>query len=904
MTDPRILKIPGQKEDILPIMDERIASKCSEDIDKEREANSILQLKLSANFRERPKKILSMLEETKKAEKYAHRIQVSYNPTMTMKNKREGTNFPYYNTEIPFTPSALLRAVRLGSIVLGHLRPTGRVSLKSREQELREKRISEVQALYENLDIGGDVSYRAKEYISNTSSVMFDFDFKYGHGTWAEVEELVTKLPFRSFMYTSSSFGEKGKVKGTISQATRLLIPFASALSNQTDIRYSIVNLFNELLSKYGFDKFLKPPFGTVTMDGKSVKEFDIEATLRLGGFWAATPALRWYYHAGETIYIPDTTPIADAEYQGSSKKKALERYQKAMLLKYQNMSKRVVGHLADVETDDLEEKDFFADAFSRDETILTVDGEMKISDIQLGHQETIRFFCNQDCCIRRDRANDGTNALLSYNDITGLYHKFCFSSTLHYWEKESKSGQYMVSELTQNFPFFYRSLNSQKYKFFSYLREEENEVQPSEISYIMRHESKNPQGYDGTSHVHSLKEIFDPTKDYQIDFDNKTINMWSPTNYMTIKRDDQIKSLISPSLGENIADALPATWKLISNIAPVERERDWLLNWISVAFNTRQKLVTTPVLRGIEGTGKNYFINEFLGELFGRKYVMVVTEELLNGKFNDWFSNKVLVAWDELSAESPKDRNKIADKLKAYISNDVFQLERKGQSVISNYPSFANSIIFSNNDLPVTISPSDRRYTIVDSQDSKNLIDRDWFFKDYKSDFHLFNKQIKLEIKSMAILLRHHDFSIDMANRVLSSDVKSAMVNMTTSKFNRLVVAIKKKDMEYFDEFYDEYWDSEYFTTFKGKQSMYQTTMGLRDDEKKTKWLDEMKKQLNLGRVSVRVVTGMINCIYEEKKKNVKSMMQNKGINQKKRPINEDRFYITDPNIFKGKDD
>jgi hypothetical protein len=821
-------------------------------------------------------------------------ILISFNPTVPLDKKGKGTNYPYFNLSIPFTPNALLSIFRTGAVVLGELKMAKYAKFISKDMESMNYRKNVVDAEYDNLPFE-DACYRNGKYQTKISAVMFDFDFKYGHGTYNEVEQLVSTLPFQAFLFTSNSYGTKA-VKSFTSEATRLLIPFSSVVSGENDIISAILNLEKDLVDKYGFDRFKNPPFGTYEEKNpngtvkKSPQEFDSESTERSAkaGYWAPTQAVRWTMHAGQYICAPNTNSV---EVRTSTPKNKA-KYEKAL----DENSQLIVRRAFRDEENKLgigakDERTIINGSFTRNQTINTGDEEVRIGDLVLAEGDTIRFHCNEECCASRERSNSGTNALLSYNEINGLYTKWCFSSGIRYIESVERGGKYTLPQIVRNYPLIYRDVRSASYFHVSACRNyAPNPLNVKEFQMIMKQEALDSSGYDGTYTILSLSEIFDPTVDYQIDFEAKTINFWKPTEYMLTEIDKD--TLFDSWDNSELLHHIPTIWNLICNIAPNPEERNWLLNWIATAFNTRQKLTTCPIWRGIEGSGKNQFFIKVLQPLFGRRYTVIADQDRLDSKFNDWFANRVLVLWDELSHDTKDERNANAEKLKTYVSNITFEKEGKNAKVVSGYPNYANSIITSNHDFPITISPSDRRYTIIDSQWSQDMVTTDWFNK--LGSFAAFDKAIENEVPLFGVLLRHFQYNMAKANFPLMTEQKAAISDLTTNKFTILVKAIRNKNMQYFDEFYDEYSDSPYFVYFPRSFGINTTP-----NEKRKAWLDEMKKQLDLGRVSVRVLKGMVCCLYEQNRRGIVAMFKNKGMPPHKYPIDGDRHYITDPVAF-----
>lgn len=80
-----------------------------------------------------------------------------------------------------------------------------------------------------------------------------------------------------------------------------------------------------------------------------------------------------------------------------------------------------------------------------------------------------------------------------------------------------------------------------------------------------------------------------------------------------------------------------PSIWNLLSNVIPVEAERTHFINWIATIFNTRKKMRTSFVFKGVQGAGKNVLFQHVIASLLGRAQCRVVKNEDLIERFNPW---------------------------------------------------------------------------------------------------------------------------------------------------------------------------------------------------------------------------------------------------------------------------
>jgi len=118
-------------------------------------------------------------------------------------------------------------------------------------------------------------------------------------------------------------------------------------------------------------------------------------------------------------------------------------------------------------------------------------------------------------------------------------------------------------------------------------------------------------------------------------------------------------------------------------------------------------------VIKSIQGVGKGIFTNFFGNKILGEKYyVSLERMTAATGRFNNTLENKLFVNLNEVEM---KDTMESQGLLKAYITDDTFQLERKNidRITIGNHMNF---IATTNKDSPFVIEFSDRRFACVES--------------------------------------------------------------------------------------------------------------------------------------------------------------------------------------------
>jgi putative DNA primase/helicase len=170
-----------------------------------------------------------------------------------------------------------------------------------------------------------------------------------------------------------------------------------------------------------------------------------------------------------------------------------------------------------------------------------------------------------------------------------------------------------------------------------------------------------------------------------------------------------------------NLFDKLPLVPKpgkcdlIISHIYNLCGENDalfhWVLSWLAYPLqHPGAKMRTAIVLHGrTEGTGKSK-LGEIMRRIYGR-YCTSVGQAELQRDFNDWISAKLFVLCEEVVSRA--DRAHHQGMLQALITQPTVQVNTKNMP-IREEANHANFMFYSNQQVPVLLNPTDRRYTVI----------------------------------------------------------------------------------------------------------------------------------------------------------------------------------------------
>ena len=145
----------------------------------------------------------------------------------------------------------------------------------------------------------------------------------------------------------------------------------------------------------------------------------------------------------------------------------------------------------------------------------------------------------------------------------------------------------------------------------------------------------------------------------------------------------------------------------------------EWYLNWLAAKVqNPALRPETACVFRSEEGAGKGT-LKRMIGEIGGRQNTAQLTPATLRSRFTPWVG-KPWIFGEEAATE---DRFDLENELKAYITEETIRLEKKGIEEKS-IPNRTAWHFFSNNDIPVKLGKTARRFTVFNDN---NPVEPEW---------------------------------------------------------------------------------------------------------------------------------------------------------------------------------
>jgi len=243
---------------------------------------------------------------------------------------------------------------------------------------------------------------------------------------------------------------------------------------------------------------------------------------------------------------------------------------------------------------------------------------------------------------------------------------------------------------------------------------------------------------------------------------------------------------------------------RLLKNLIPKKKERNYFLNWLAAILQTRKKLMTSFVFIGPQGGGKGVFLSHILKPLFGDNQTIQVEDEQLKSSFNGWIKNVAFIAFNEVAHDN-RGRNSLNSKIKSIITDPSITVNEKN---IRTYQldNNINCIFYSNEKVPLLVERSDRRFTIMET--GGNLANKKWF--EVPKSFDRF----KSELPNFAQYLWNYDINFKKANTPLENRMKKVLISAAQNRWEEFAHHLKNGDKEWFQEmapdniFYRFKWD------------------------------------------------------------------------------------------------
>lgn len=310
------------------------------------------------------------------------------------------------------------------------------------------------------------------------------------------------------------------------------------------------------------------------------------------------------------------------------------------------------------------------------------------------------------------------------------------------------------------------------------------NGIWNPDTEYLELHPAKSETQLDHWLQAHGSRlgpfvPIWDmtylPEEDWIVDEDNHVINRFVRTSYMRAARARDV----------NLKGECPIINRILrSMLGSMDLVWDEFLNWFACIFRRTGKPITSWTLHGVEGTGKGLFFEKIATPLLGIENCMIINMNTIQDDYNAWLKHKLLVVVNEVDVGAFREKGLVTSLLKGYITDPTITI-RDMRTIPHSIKNTANFIFASNEDQPVYIPATDRRYNVAQFQQRKLEITAEEI------------EQIAHELPAFADYLMTLEASVERASRIVSTPDRERIAKLAVTSLQETANAILSGDLE-----------------------------------------------------------------------------------------------------------
>jgi len=290
---------------------------------------------------------------------------------------------------------------------------------------------------------------------------------------------------------------------------------------------------------------------------------------------------------------------------------------------------------------------------------------------------------------------------------------------------------------------------------------------------FLMNH------GQDMPEAVEDWEMCFNPKSKEVINFRKQSVNTFKETPYMR-------KSMITTMAIPRSID------KVISSICVDEETKKHFLDWLAYSLKTREKLTTSWVFNGVQGTGKGILFTKILKPLFGANQVVECTTNILDENFNQYLETALILWIDEFNLRDSRNATGLMNKLKHLVTEDTQMIRGMRKNAVAR-EIFFNVIIATNHVDPVEIDENDRRFNIAPPQETPLVI------SDAEVNF------IEEELTLFASYLLNRATNKTAVNTVLKNEARTRMITASETSVAAFFRALREGNLDFFLQYLQE---------------------------------------------------------------------------------------------------
>lgn len=245
------------------------------------------------------------------------------------------------------------------------------------------------------------------------------------------------------------------------------------------------------------------------------------------------------------------------------------------------------------------------------------------------------------------------------------------------------------------------------------------------------------------------------------------------------------------------------------------DKSKEYIINWLaSIIQRPEKKTGVCPVFISDQGAGKTSFMEWVGNEIIGKDWSLTISNnDNIFKNFNAELNNKLFTILDE--AQLDGNYKKKADQLKSLITQQYIRIEYKGiDPVVMNDRN--NYVILTNNEFPVKVEQTDRRFAVFNVSNVK--VRDDYYFKKLNEAF---------EDDNVKKHFFHYLLNRDLSNFHAERDIPNTKAKIELKKESapspvRFAIEIIKNGIKYNEFNLDDIINSEESTTKFNTEKIY----------------------------------------------------------------------------------
>ncbi len=208
----------------------------------------------------------------------------------------------------------------------------------------------------------------------------------------------------------------------------------------------------------------------------------------------------------------------------------------------------------------------------------------------------------------------------------------------------------------------------------------------------------------------------------------------------------------------------------------------------------TRQKMITSFLMQGVEGTGKGLLFEHVLQQIFGERFTGTADQDAFGNQFNSFLTSNVLVLVNEVSGNfssaSGKNLSTI-EKMKIAITDENVQIEGKSKDRY-NGKNVCSFLFATNRRDGITLSNNDRRFNVAPRQEVR-IQDTAWW-----PGYEQIVKTIQDQVQDFVWYLKQYPADPTLLGKVIENAPKRVLQVMSQSNAELFFEAVKTGDIKW----------------------------------------------------------------------------------------------------------